>query len=470
MQGVRSSDRSRRSLGNNRNTNNNGRFHKNHTVRQSAPHTRCRSHSPLKVDCASRTSLNSTGDSGHGSSPGSSGGSIPTRSRVLTQHAHRTTVAQEPVRSRETVVPSFAQYPRTVSELEQRLGASNSLAPANIPMLVVQGYNPPKDWSSRDEVPVTKGMVVNAMFKTYDWVCVRTPLERTGFVPFVCVQALGLKKKTKDFTQQFPEKSTLRVTNRMSPFKKSYSLNKNHTPFQVDKGTQSDSEVLTVKRVIKDVNKTVVRGHHSKPSHTTDLNNNRHIPAQQQKAFTQPLPNKALKPKDFLPQQQTLPAAAPHRHITETKPSSHGPGAALPAPPREAEVPDSPSSVERRRRKAREMYFAHDLSSIGFMLPHARTPVKSPVLNLSFSSDVSDASSVFTKSEGPRLTVLFDYRAQDENDVSVRQNDVVALLNDEDEDWLWVRTDGGAEGFIPRIYAVNLEALNLDPRAKTTYL
>ena len=110
------------------------------------------------------------------------------------------------------------------------------------------------------------------------------------------------------------------------------------------------------------------------------------------------------------------------------------------------------------------------MSSIGFMIPHVRSAVKSPVLNLSFSSDISEVSSVFTKCEGPRLTVLFDYRAQDENDVSVRQNDIVTLLNDDDEDWLWIRTDKGDEGFIPRIYAVNLEALNLDPRAKTTYL
>ena len=59
-------------------------------------------------------------------------------------------------------------------------------------------------------------------------------------------------------------------------------------------------------------------------------------------------------------------------------------------------VPECPSSVEKRRQKAKEIYFAHDMSSIGFMLPHVKSPVKSPVLNLSFTSDVSEVSSVFT--------------------------------------------------------------------------
>ena len=358
-------------------------------------------------------------------------------------------------------MPSFAHYPRSQSELELKLESSNSLAPANIPMLVVESYFPPKEWTSRDEVPVSRGMVVNAMFKTYEWICVRTPLERTGFIPFSCVQAIGITKKTKDFSQQFPETQIARSTHRRSPFKKSNSLNRTHKKGHLDKGTQSDSEMLTVKREVREAAKTAVRGYHTKTG-CSDLNNNtKPVLAKQQRAFTQPLPCKAMKPT-LVPHQTTVPqkgTVVPSQ--TETKPQEKKV---------EEIVPECPSSVERRRQKAKEIYFAHDMSSIGFMLPHVKSPVKSPVLNLSFSSDVSEVSSVFTKCEGPRLTVLFDYRAQDENDVSVRQNDVVTLLNDEDEDWLWVKTDKGREGFIPRIYAVNLAALNLDPRAKTTYL
>ena len=166
------------------------------SLKSTGSSSRCRSHSPLKVECVSSTSLNSTGDSGHGSSPGSSGGSLPTRSRTVIEHAHKTTIAHD-LSHKSTIVASFAQYPRSQNELELKLESSNSLSPANIPMLVVESYFPPKEWTSRDEVPVTRGMVVNAMFKSCEWICVRTPLERTGFIPFCCVQAIGIKKNTK---------------------------------------------------------------------------------------------------------------------------------------------------------------------------------------------------------------------------------------------------------------------------------
>ena len=434
------------------------------SLKSTGSSSRCRSHSPLKVECVSSTSLNSTRDSGHGSSPGSSGGSLPTRSRTVIEHAHKTTVAHD-LSHKSTIVASFAQYPRSQSELELKLESSNSLSPANIPMLVVESYFPPKEWTSRDEVPVTRGMVVNAMFKTCEWICVRTPLERTGFIPFCCVQALGIKKNTKDFSQQFPETLATKTVHRRSPFKKSNSLNRTYHHYNVDKGTQSDSEMLTVKRAVREAAKTAVRGYQKKTVQS-DLNNNkRPVLVKDQRAFTQPLPCKAMKPAAV--SQQPL---VPHKNTTVHSQTEIKPELPQRKVMEKVRVPECPSSVERRRQKAKEIYFAHDMSSIGFMLPHVKSPVKSPVLNLSFSSDVSEVSSVFTKTEGPRLTVLFDYRAQDENDVTVRQNDIVTLLNDEDEDWLWVRTDKGREGFIPRIYAVNLEALNLDPRAKTTYL
>ena len=56
---------------------------------------------------------------------------------------------------------------------------------------------------------------------------------------------------------------------------------------------------------------------------------------------------------------------------------------------------------------------------------------------------------------GPQLTVLHDYKAQDENDVSVCRGEFVMLLNDQDEDWYWVVTEDGEEGFIPRTFVVS---------------
>ena len=347
------------------------------SLKSTGSSSRCRSHSPLKVECISSTSLNSTGDSGHGSSPGSSGGSLPTRSRTVIEHAHKTTIAHD-LSHKSTIVASFAQYPHSQNELELKLESSNSLSPANIPMLVVESYFPPKEWTSRDEVPVTRGMVVNAMFKSCEWICVRTPLERTGFIPFCCVQAKGIKKNTKDFSQQFPETQATKAIHRKIPFKKSNSLNRTYHHYNVDKGTQSDSEMLTVKRAVREAAKTAVRGYHKKTVQS-DLNNNkRPVLVKDQRAFTQPLPCKAMKPV-VAPQQSTV----PHKNTTVPSQTEIKPELPQKKVTKQERVPQCPSSVERRRQKAKEIYFAHDMSSIGFMLPHVKSPVKSPVLTSS---------------------------------------------------------------------------------------
>ncbi|XP_022780555.1 SH3 domain-containing protein Dlish-like isoform X2 [Stylophora pistillata] len=56
---------------------------------------------------------------------------------------------------------------------------------------------------------------------------------------------------------------------------------------------------------------------------------------------------------------------------------------------------------------------------------------------------------------GPQLTVLYDYTAHYENDLSVCRGEFVMLLNDQDEDWFWVSTDDGEEGFVPRSFVVS---------------
>ena len=284
------------------------------SIKSSGSSSRCRSQSPLKVECVSSTSLNSTGDSGHGSSPGSSEGTLSTKSRMVIEHAHNATIVRE-LPQKTSVVPTYAHYPRSQDELELKLEASNSLSPANIPMLVVESYVPPKEWTSRDEVPVTRGMVVNAVFKTNDWVCVRTPLERTGFIPFSSVQALGIKKKIKDFSQQFPEIHTARASHKRSPFRKSNSLNRSHNHCHLDKGTQSDSEMLMVKRAVREAAKTAVRGYQKRTT-CADLNNNK---VKQPEAFTQPLPCKAMKQTTVPPTTTVVPSQTENKAQKELR-------------------------------------------------------------------------------------------------------------------------------------------------------
>lgn len=56
---------------------------------------------------------------------------------------------------------------------------------------------------------------------------------------------------------------------------------------------------------------------------------------------------------------------------------------------------------------------------------------------------------------GPQLMVLFDYTAKDENDVSVCRGEIVMLLNDQDKEWVWISTEDGEEGFVPRTFVIS---------------
>lgn len=48
--------------------------------------------------------------------------------------------------------------------------------------------------------------------------------------------------------------------------------------------------------------------------------------------------------------------------------------------------------------------------------------------------------------------MLFDFEAVQEDDISVHQGERVTVLNKDDADWYWVKTQDGEEGFTPREY------------------
>lgn len=56
---------------------------------------------------------------------------------------------------------------------------------------------------------------------------------------------------------------------------------------------------------------------------------------------------------------------------------------------------------------------------------------------------------------GPKMTVLYNYKAKFENDVRVMRGESVMLLNDQDPEWLWIATEDGEEGFIPRNFVIS---------------
>ena len=51
---------------------------------------------------------------------------------------------------------------------------------------------------------------------------------------------------------------------------------------------------------------------------------------------------------------------------------------------------------------------------------------------------------------GPHLIMLYDFKAEHEDDISVWKGEVVLLLDNRDRDWVWIATDTNNEGYVPR--------------------
>ena len=64
----------------------------------------------------------------------------------------------------------------------------------------------------------------------------------------------------------------------------------------------------------------------------------------------------------------------------------------------------------------------------------------------------SESFQEFIKKNHGQYTVLFDFEAVQEDDITVRQGERVTVLNKDDCDWYWIKTEDGEEGFTPREY------------------
>ena len=66
--------------------------------------------------------------------------------------------------------------------------------------------------------------------------------------------------------------------------------------------------------------------------------------------------------------------------------------------------------------------------------------------------DVPGSVQHFKKQSCGRYIVLFDFSAQDENDISVQRGEFVTVLNQEDESWFWIIKTDDQEGFVPSAF------------------
>ena len=66
----------------------------------------------------------------------------------------------------------------------------------------------------------------------------------------------------------------------------------------------------------------------------------------------------------------------------------------------------------------------------------------------------------FRKYREANVMVRFDFRAVDENDISVQRGEIVRVMNKDDSDWWWIARDDGQEGFVPSSYLAQNPAAN----------
>ncbi len=449
--------------------------------------------SPLRVDCTSNQSLNSIADSGHGSSPDSTdrGGVLENHTQSINSHTKKeadlpqhfyinvyipknrsnvTCLKSSSSHEIESKLPKSSgtdreQYPKTQNELNMKLEVSNRFEPANIPMIVARSHTPIMHCDihnsvmgipeSCEQVSVTKGMLVNALYKISDWIYVRTPLDESGFVPAFCLQPIGIKKKVSDFCQQFPEKSNRKSNKRFSQTSSTYEKIAIPIRFKWEESIARKTKIYELTKLT----------YESPPSHevstltlpenevTVNRSHEDYIDMSQTQDFCQ---------DDYVDMTSSCQADM------DIAGCHHG---------KAGDYEEHPftKAIRAASRSVLMDYFikTRDLKqqiNSAFMLKKPKEK-KSTIGGAKRELALTSSSSNHTETEKkPNLTVLFDYLAQDANDVTVRNHDVVTLLNDADRDWIWVRTEHGKKGFIPRTYAVNLEVFNLDPRAKTTYL
>ena len=297
------------------------------------------------------------------------------------------------------------RYPRSFPEVNEALSDASLYNPANVPMKIIQSYTP----KSQDQslLQIQWGLVVNALYKTRDWVYVRTHDRREGFVPFLCLQPLGFASgsgnKGRILEQEEPE--PLHVLLNQAANQESSS--EHVTLVKGDHVTSDESD------------ESYCHGYVSGDSHSTC--------------------------RDEEQNSQTVGESNKHHSCSCCENSNYI-----------CMNRNSPCNS----RQSQDASLSRD-TAYGSRDTINQSDDGSGTLSVSFDDEYE--IEVPQKRRGGYLTVLFGYRAMNKTDVSVEHQEVVKLLNDKNPDWIWVRKENGQEGFIPRKYTVDLTLLNLEP-------
>lgn len=391
----------------------------------------------------------------------------------------------------------------TNAQIEKDLLAANSLKPANIKMMMIAHHAPNTSWACKDEVSVKAGDIVTGIYKQNQWLYIMTESKSVGFVPYAFTKPVKVMNNTKQRgaepkTITKPVNGILKTSNHGKQ-----KSRKSHPKYSVKVRTAADNDSLssesssayTADDFVYTRNKSHPTKNHadcivvdtddigsplelshsveetgtycsdsgiSDPmsNHSEDLDL-LHSPISHDSGVSVPtstptyLPTSTPRlPKERIVSVTTeLLANSPYNSIKPAKESSeartrfHG----------SATISDMPlGPLGARLAKI----------SMGTRNTNKTDHMK---LNKKLDSDTQDRARCSSTTplslrpeipkdyNGPRVTVVFDYNGDNQDDLTVHSSDVVTVLNSEDIEWIWVQRRDGKEGFIPRDYVIPLE-------------
>ena len=426
-------------------------------------------------------------------------------------------------------------YPQSLADLYSQLSAASRVRPANLPLQVVVGHEPSsiRSPSTRREVRVCAGSLVNALYKCGTWLYVRTAEDKAGFIPLHCAQPISSSPR---FTScHVPQIRRASCRQRQLPLAAHNNrLNRSLSGSDCSRSDCDESgevptdltEILSTDSAFSETHSFLSApsqsGQHnqtlSDDDTTIDILENieekvmvrvsgqRGTPRKRCAVYLSPdkdlsvLFSRTLLGDEDLDVDSSFLTPTPH-HISPTSPSSVTRcNSTLTPNNNDSKVHNvaahqvDNTSVSSANASLLSHYSQNDTSVMstndkgtsGYSESTGsccrKRSASSSLQRSQHShpsvSESSDSikkcrtrnSSRDTPASSKRLTVLFSYKALNYDDVSVRSQDVVTLIDDRAGDWLWVRIPRGKEGYIPKSCTVDLEALNLDPCTKTTYL
>ena len=254
-------------------------------------------------------------------------------------------------------------------------------------------------------VNVRAGMMVNALYKRKDWLYIKTPSEKSGFIPFANVaehNTLWLQRLQNNHNKD----SCAVVSGKQSDDSRSCGF---------DEGVWSRSSIQ------RSSDGSVINSDSSERFSSDETQN------KQAKSYKQHIDEKSL-----------------NRLLCS-----------------------EPDALQFIKQKSPQPQFPLSISPTQAKNVYPSSQFSNESMTVSVSSDDIIPSDV--SFDGPLLTVMFDFMSHSKNEVTVWRYDNVMLLNDDDPDWIFVVCRDGRQGFIPRTYAVDCNALKIDHFSRTTY-